>query len=132
MAVARELPGGAQYRNRVDAGMHCKSLILGRDQHLPIQRVDLIGAERQPPFAVGAQKPAQDRTVARQHEAGQLLAALHPGWRQRTISAREHRQTDDADKNPPPNAVIPGGPEGPGPESMNTSRDGRRPALELS
>ena len=58
MAAARDLPDGAQYRNRVDTGMVCKALVLGRDQHVAVEGIDLLNTNRQPPFAVGAQETA--------------------------------------------------------------------------
>ena len=42
---ARELAERPQHRERIDPGMRRKALIFGRDQHLPVERVDIVGRE---------------------------------------------------------------------------------------
>ena len=83
--MARELAKGAQHRERIDAGMRRKALILSGEQHLAIERIDAIGDCRQAPLAVGAQKATQDRSVARQDEPREMAAALQRRPRQREI-----------------------------------------------
>jgi len=50
--------------------------ILGSDQHAAIERVDLVGFDRQPPLAVGGQKTAQDRPVEREDENRRIAPAI--------------------------------------------------------
>ena len=63
MPAQCELRGGPQHGKRIDTGMPCKPSILSGDQHAAVERVDLLKLDRQPPFAVGRQKPPQDRPV---------------------------------------------------------------------
>src|SRR6266446_5654943 len=59
-----------------------ETLVLGGDQHAPVNRVDQIHRDRQPPLAVGRKKAAQHRAVPRQHQHRQAAAALEGGWRE--------------------------------------------------
>ncbi len=72
--VARELPGGAQERARVDSPMRAKAAILHGQQHGEIIGVDLIQADRQSPAPAVHGQGAQQASVAVEHEG------RHGGW----------------------------------------------------
>ena len=75
-SVQRQLSRGAQRGERIDAGMPCEARVLSGDQHAPIERIDLLGLDRQPPFSVAAEKTTQDRSVRREDENRPVMPAV--------------------------------------------------------
>ena len=53
VAARSELDEGPCSGDRIDAGMPVETPVLGGDQHPAIERIDSLGLDRQPPFAVG-------------------------------------------------------------------------------
>ncbi len=82
MPATHELAERAQHGDRVDPRMPREAPVLGGDQHPQVQRIDPIGLDRQAPFAVGGEKPAQYRAVARQHQRREIAAAVEVGRRE--------------------------------------------------
>ncbi len=80
MSARCQLRSGAQHGERVDAGMPFETRVFGGDQHTAIERVDLIGLDRQAPFAVAAEKPAQDRPVCGE-DKGRDVPSPMERWR---------------------------------------------------
>ena len=62
--------------------MPCEPRVLGSDQHAAVERFDLLGLDRQPPFAVATQKTAQDRPVRGEDENRCVAPAIERRRRQ--------------------------------------------------
>jgi hypothetical protein len=88
MSVDCELARCAQRGNRVDSRMRVKTSVFSGDQHPAIKRIDLLGFDRQPPFAVRSQEPAQYGAVGGEHESRRRAAAVERRRRKHEISGR--------------------------------------------
>src|SRR5438132_124215 len=91
MAMRDQLAKRANRRDGIDAGMAVEALILGGNQHPSVERIDRIGHYRQTPFAVGGQKAAQDRAVARQYQCRQAAALVEYRGGQGKVGEGEER-----------------------------------------
>ncbi len=52
LAMRHVLPGGADHRQRIDAGMPAEAAIFVGDQQLEEQRIDVLRRRQQPPALV--------------------------------------------------------------------------------
>jgi hypothetical protein len=93
-AAGGRLPGRAQQRERIDAGVHPEPAVLVGEQRLDVQRRDRVLAGGMAPYAVGVGEGAQRRAVAR-GDQGRVVAGRGQGQRKREIESEQRQQQDN-------------------------------------
>ena len=110
--MAQRLRGGAQKRERIDAGMAREAVILVSAQHVQIGGVHPARADRQPPTPIRDRMDMQERSTPVRHldrclppergHAGGVDPAIKPVAQPR----RKHQRQRKPDEAPPPHGVT--------------------------
>src|SRR3954451_21221615 len=94
--------------------MQIEAMVLGGDQHPAVERIDMVGRERQAPFGVGRQKAAQYRPIAREDQDRELRGAIQHRRGQEEIGAEQRSSKREAgNTQPPPAPIFSPAPRGP-------------------